>query len=119
MLRIPCPKCKESSYTSDVESFYSCPICGFIFSGKHGPDRRGESRIEKEISFVFSYKGKNFEARTIDFSQRGVGIKIHGRPPVATGNVLTLTVGDLCIIAKVTWVKRLTDKSLAGLAKLN
>jgi hypothetical protein len=119
MLRIPCPKCKDSSYTSDVESYNTCPICGFVFSGKYGSDRRSELRIEKEIPFVFSYKGQEFEARTFDFSQKGVGIKIHGGPPLSTGDALTLTVGDLCIIAKVKWVKRLTDKSLAGLAKLN
>jgi ribosomal protein S27AE len=119
MLRIPCPKCKESSYTADVESFNSCPRCGFIFSGKHGPDRRSESRTEKEISFVFSYKGNDFEARTNDFSEKGVGLKIVGKPPVVEGDVLTLSLGDLYIIAKVTWVRRLTDKSFAGLAKLN
>lgn len=119
MLRIPCPKCKENSYTSDVESFNSCPICGFVFSGKHGPDRRGESRKEKEIPFVFSYKGHDFDAITFDFSQKGIGIKIHGKPPVSTGDILNLFVGDLSIIAKVAWVKRITDKSLAGLAKLN
>lgn len=119
MLRIPCPKCEESSYTSDVESFKACPFCGFIFSGKHGPDRRTELRIEREIPFIFSYKGQDFEANTLDFSEKGIGVKIHGKPSVTIGDVLSFTLEDRQITAKVTWVKRVNDNSLAGLSKLN
>ncbi|NWF52140.1 MAG: PilZ domain-containing protein [Nitrospirae bacterium] len=119
MLRIPCPKCKESSYTSDVESFKSCPFCGFIFSGKYGPDRRIESRTEKEIPLFFSYKGQNFKANTLDLSNKGIGIKIYGKPSITNGEILKLILGECNITAKVMWVERLNDKSLAGLSKLN
>jgi hypothetical protein len=119
MLRIPCPKCGESSYTPDVESFNLCFYCGCVFSGKYGYDRRRESRIEREIPFVFSYRGQNLEARTFDFSERGVGVKIVGELPVTKGDVLNLTIGDLYITAMVMWVKKITRKSLAGLARLN
>jgi len=119
MLRIPCPKCHKTSYTSDVESFCSCTYCGFIFSGKYGPDRRQESRIEKLIPFVLSYQDRDFEARTSDLSEKGVGIKISDGPPVTIGDVLNLTIGDLSIMVKVMWVRRLSDGALAGLQRLH
>ena len=119
MLRIPCPKCKESSYTSDVESFKSCTVCGFIFSGKHGPEKRSEARIEKEIPFIFSHRGKDYEATTSDFSAGGIGIEIFGEIPITKDDVLTLTIRELCITARVMWIKKIPHKSLAGLSKLN
>ncbi|MGB9715673.1 MAG: PilZ domain-containing protein [Thermodesulfovibrionales bacterium] len=119
MLRIPCPKCKDISYTSDVESFKPCPVCGFIFSGKYGPDRRTELRVEREVPFIFSFRGQDFKANTIDFSEKGIGIKIHGKTSVTIGDVLSFTVEDRKITAKVTWVKRVNDNSLAGLSRLN
>lgn len=119
MLRIPCPKCKECSYASNLESFSSCPICGFIFSGKYGPDRRSETRIEKQIPFILTYKGKNLEAKTSDFSNGGIGIEIFGKVPVTKNDVLRFTIRDLCIKAKVMWIKKIPHKSLAGLSKLN
>lgn len=119
MLRIPCPKCKESSYISDVETFKACPVCGFVFSGKYGPDRRTESRVEKEIPFTLYYRGQDFEANTLDLSEKGIGIKIYGKPTVSTGDILNLTVGNTHITAKVTWIKRVNNTSLAGLSKLN
>jgi len=119
MLRIPCPKCHKTSYTSDVESFCSCTYCGFIFSGKYGPDRRQESRIEKLIPFVLSYQDRDFEARTSDLSEKGVGINIFGEPPITIGDVLSFTIGDLSLKAKVMWVKKLSDGALAGLLRVN
>jgi len=119
MLRIPCPRCNKTSYTPDVESFHVCPHCGFTFSGKYGPNRRREERIKQEIPFVFSYQGKNLEASTVDVSERGLGIKIFSDLPIATGDILNLTIGDLSVVAKVVWVKKLPDKILTGLSKVN
>jgi hypothetical protein len=118
MLRIPCPKCRKTSYTSDVESFYSCNYCGFKFSGKFGPDRRRETRVEKVISLVLSCQDQDFEARTSDISEKGIGIKISGRPSIITGDVLNLTVSDLSMAAKVMWIKKLSDGVIAGLQKI-
>lgn len=119
MLRIPCPKCHKISYTANVESFYSCNYCGFIFSGKYGPDRRRESRTEKVIPFAFSYQDRDFEARTFDLSEKGVGIKISGELPITIGDVVNLTIGDLSLMAKIMWVKKLSGGALAGLQRLN
>jgi hypothetical protein len=119
MLRIPCPKCHKVSYTTGVESFNSCTYCGFVFSGKFGPDKRSEPRVEQEIPFALSYQGQNFEASTADLSEKGVGIRIMGEPPIAVGDVLNLTIGNYSIAAKVMWVKKLPDKALAGLSRLN
>lgn len=119
MLRITCPKCRKTSYTPNVESFYSCNYCGFRFSGKYGPDRRQENRIRKIIPFVLSYQNQYFEASTLDLSEKGMGIKISGKPSISTGDVLNLTVGDLSLLAKVRWIKGLPHGSLSGLEKVH
>ena len=119
MLRIPCPKCRKTSYTSDVESFYSCNYCGFRFSGKYGPDRRRESRAGKVIPFVLSYEDQDFEASTSDISERGICIKISGKPPMIIGDVLNLVISGLPTAAKVMWIKKLSDGALAGLQRVH
>jgi hypothetical protein len=118
MLRIPCPKCRKTSYTSDVESFYSCNYCGFKFSGKHGPDRRQESRIEKVIPLILSYQDQDFEVSTSDISEKGIGIKISGGPSIIIGDVLNLSSSDLSMAAKVMWLKKLSNGAVAGLQKI-
>ncbi len=119
MLRLICPKCRKDSYSAGVESFSPCPYCGFIFSGKYGSDKRREERIKQEIPFGLSYQGQNLEASTVDLSEKGLGIKILGEPPLAGGDLIDFTIRDLYIKARVIWVKKLPDKSLAGLRRLN
>jgi ribosomal protein S27E len=118
MLRIPCPKCGTYVFISDAGSFIPCPQCGAIFSGKHGPDKRREPRIPKKINFSLSLEGRTYKAATSDLSAGGVGIQVFGRPPLAQGTLLTLPIGRPFIQAKVRWVKRLPDQSLAGLKKV-
>ena len=119
MLRLPCPKCRKASYTPDVESFNACPYCGLVFSGKYGSDRRRETRIEREIPFSLSCKGRDFEASTTDLSEGGVGIRIFGDPLLEIGDTVKVTIRDLSIVARVMWVKKLPDRAWAGLARLN
>jgi hypothetical protein len=119
MLRLICPKCEKDSYTAGVESFNPCPYCGTIFSGKYGLYTRCEDRIKQEIPFVFPYQGENFEAITVDLSEKGVGIKIFGEPLITEGDIIDFTIGNFQIMAKVMWVRKLSDKSLAGLRRLN
>ncbi len=119
MLRITCPKCRKTSYTPDVESFYPCTYCGFKFSGKYGPDRRRESRLGKRIPFVFSYRDKDFEASTSDLSETGVGIKISGSPTIKTGDVLNLAISDITMVAKVMWTSRLSRGTMAGFQRVH
>jgi len=110
MLRIPCPKCRRSYYTPDVESFHTCPNCGSLFSGKYGLNTRGEGRIKQEIPFAFSYQGDYLEASTVNVSEKGLDIRIFSDPPIATGDILNLTIGKLSVVAKVMRVKKLSDK---------
>lgn len=119
MLRLICPRCRKDSYSAEVESFSPCPYCGFIFSGKYGSDKRREDRIKHEIPFGLSYQGQNLEASTVDFSEKGLGIEIFSEPPVAIGDVIDLSIGDLQVRVKVMWIKKLPDKSLAGLKRTN
>ncbi|MCX5915369.1 MAG: PilZ domain-containing protein [Deltaproteobacteria bacterium] len=118
MLRIPCPKCGTYVFISDAGSFIPCPQCGAIFSGKHGPDKRKEPRTPKKINFSLSLGDRTYKASASDLSASGVGIKVFGRPPLARGEILTLPIKRPIMQAKVVWVKRLPDQSLAGLQKV-
>lgn len=119
MIRIPCPKCRKALYVLHVETFHPCPYCEFIFSGKYGPEKRREKRSRTKISFFFSFHGRTFEASTLDLSKNGVGIQILGKPPISKGAVLNLPIGDAAIDARIIWVKKLPNKVLAGLQRIN
>ena len=119
MLRLTCPKCRKDSYCAEVESFTPCLYCGTIFSGKYGLYTRCEERIKQEVPFVFPYQGENLEAITVDLSERGAGIKIFGDPLITEGDIIDFTIGDFQMRAKVMWVRKVPDKSLAGLRRLN
>ncbi|MBM4137600.1 MAG: PilZ domain-containing protein [Nitrospira sp.] len=119
MLRLVCPSCRKDSFSSEVESFKNCPYCGAKFSGRYGIDKRHKERKERELPVVFSYDNTSFQAQTIDFSDKGLGIKISGNPLLARGETIELTIGDLQIRAKIIWVKNLNDNAVAGLMKVN
>lgn len=119
MLRIPCPNCGKTFFASDVEAFQPCLHCGFVFSGKYGPEKRREKRTPKSISFSFSFQDRTFEASTFDVSETGVGIEILSKPPISKGDVLNLPIGDPPTDAEIRWVRELSDKSLVGLQKIN
>ena len=119
MLRIPCPKCHKIVYASDVEAFHPCSYCGFNFSGKYGPEKRREKRAPQKIPFLFSLQGRSFEASTFDLSENGIGIQIFGEPPISEGDVFRLPISDPAVDARIMWVKKGPDKSLAGLQKIN
>lgn len=118
MIRLICSKCKKASYTVAVESFNACGYCGFVFSGKYGSERRVEKRIKYEMSLIFSYQGQDIKARTMDFSDKGLGIKIFREAPMKTGDILGFSIGDHQIKAKVMWVTSHSDISLAGFRSL-
>lgn len=85
----------------------------------YAPDRRREHRVKNEIPFDFSYQERHFAANTIDLSEKGLCIKISGDISVDAGSALDLSIGDLRLKAKAVWMKRLPDKFLIGLQKLN
>lgn len=112
-----CPNCHKSSYSADEVSFHPCPYCGFKFSGKHGPEKRTEERTREEISLDVSYKGERFEARSRDFSSKGLSMNIFGEPSISEGDVLDFFIGDLMIKAKVIWLAKGENEAVAGLQK--
>jgi len=119
MVKYLCPKCGKNSYTTAEESFSPCPYCGFRFSGKYGSDRRHEERVREETAIVLACQGQHLDANTINFSQKGMGIKIGGEPPFLVGDTIDLSMSGLQIKAKVTWLNKLSNKSLVGLQRLN
>lgn len=110
MLRIPYSECEHLSYTKGIEFFNPCIFCGFVFSGKYGPNRRGEPRVKQEIPFSLFYQGQNYEATTSNLSEKGVGIKILGKPPIEVKDILNFIIGDLSIVARVIWVRNRLPK---------
>jgi hypothetical protein len=96
--------CNRDTYESAVETFKPCPYCGILFSGLHGRNKRGGTRIKKEISFVFPNNGQVLEARTINISERGLCIKIYGRISLSIGDILNLSVNGANVRAQIVWV---------------
>ena len=119
MFTLTCPKCQRNSYSSAEEFFLACPYCGFIFSGRFGPDRRNEERVRQEISFDFPCQEQVFKASTIDLSEKGLSVKISDELPVTEGDILNLSIENTQINAKVKWVHRLSATSAIGLLRLN
>lgn len=73
----------------------------------------------KVIPFVLSCQNQDFEASTLDFSEKGMGIKISGKPSIITGDVLDLAIGNLSLTAKVMWIRGLSAGAVAGLEKVH
>jgi len=73
----------------------------------------------KVIPFVISCQDQDFEASTLDISEKGIGIKISGRPPIVIGDILDLIISDFSMEAKVMWIKRLSNGALAGLQRVH
>ena len=104
ILRLTCPQCSKDSYSASVEKFKPCPYCGVLFSGKYGSEKRQQSRIKKEIPFIFSLNGQNIHACTMDVSDHGICLKVFGNPALPVGETLDFNVNDTNLRARVIWV---------------
>jgi PilZ domain len=100
-----------------VEKFKPCPYCGVLFSGKYGTEKRKQSRIKKEIPFVFAHNGQRVEACTMDVSDRGICLKIFGSPSLPVGETIDFKVNDINVKAQVMWFTNNSEvsSSLTGL----
>lgn len=103
--------CNRDAYNSSVDVFKPCPYCGILFSGKHGMDRRREARVQKEIPFVLTHKGQFLEASTINISEGGLCVKIHGGIPFSLGDVLNLHLNGSGFRARIAWAYSYPDES--------
>ena len=121
ILRLTCPGCKKDSYSASVESYKPCPYCGILYSGKYGIEKRNEFRLQKDTPIVFSYRGKNLEARTQNFSETGVCLEVEGKPSLTIGDIMEINFGDSLLNARIMWVFYHPEKTsaLTGLQLLN
>jgi hypothetical protein len=121
ILRLTCPGCKKDSYSASVESYKPCPYCGILYSGKYGIEKRNEFRLQKDTPIVFSYRGKNLEARTQNFSETGVCLEVDGKSSLTVGDIMQISVGDSLLNARIIWVFHHPEKTsaLTGLQLLN
>jgi hypothetical protein len=103
ILRLTCPECEKDSYSASAEAFKPCPYCGILFSGKYGSEKRKIVRMKKEIPVRFSYKGQKVEATTINFSDKGLSLKIFGTPSLPVGDIMELNIGDAAVRAQIMW----------------
>jgi len=119
MNSLTCPRCRKNSYSSSEASFLVCPYCGFKFSKKYGAEKRLEERVRQQIPFTFSYHEQNFEASTLDVSEKGLSVEIFGEPLVTVSDIIGFSIRDDQIKAKVRWIAKSQHKSRMGLQKLN
>lgn len=117
ILRLICPHCNKDSYSASADIFKPCPYCGILFSGKYGVEKRKGYRIQKEIPVRLSCKEQKFEAQTINFSKKGLCLKLSGDPYFPIGEILDLNIQDAKIKAQLVWISNNPDVSvvMAGL----
>jgi len=113
IVRLTCPECRKNSFSASVEAFKPCPYCGILFSGKYGSEKRNDNRINREIPFLLSYKGKNLEASTLNVSSTGLSIKIFGRHTLPVGDTMDLDVGNSRVKTEVMWTFSDPDSAIA------
>jgi hypothetical protein len=119
MLKQLCQTCGKYCYSADENSFSQCPYCGIRFSARLGPDKRCEVRHKKEMTIVLNCGGREFEARSTDFSKCGTGVMIFGEIIPAVGETVQLSATAPYMKAKVMWINKLSDRSLVGLRKVS
>jgi len=119
MNSLTCPRCRKNSYSSYEASFLVCPYCGFKFSKKYGAEKRLGERVRQQIPFTFSYHEQNFEASTLDVSEKGLSVEIFGEPLVTVSDIIGFSIRDNQIKAKVRWIAKSQHKSRMGLQILN
>ena len=61
----------------------------------------------------------SYKANTVDFSEKGLSIKILDDLPIKEGDTVELTIGDNKVKAKVIRTNKQFDKSTVGLQRLN
>jgi hypothetical protein len=113
ILRLICPRCNKDSYSASADIFKPCPYCGILFSGKYGVEKRNEYRIQKEINVTLSTEHQDFEAKTINFSEKGLCIQLSGNPALPPGDVFNLNIYDSRIKARLLWITNKPDVPLA------
>jgi len=113
IVRLTCPECSKNSYSASVESFKPCPYCGILFSGKFGSEKRNDDRISREIPLLFSYKGKNLEASTLNVSSTGLSIKMFGQYALPVGDIMELDVGNSRVKTEIMWTFSDPDSAVA------
>jgi hypothetical protein len=104
ILRLICPSCNKDSYSASAEIFKPCPYCGILFSGKYGVEKRKEYRIQKEFPVTLFCKHQNLEAKTMNFSEKGLCLKLSGSPSLPVGDVLDLNIHNSKIKAQLVWM---------------
>src|SRR5208283_77628 len=117
MFRLVCPQCAKTSYSANEVSYMACPYCGCKFSGKHGSERRQEERFRKETAIVLTYDGKQLEAKSVDFSRKGLKVEVFNGTKLTAGGAINFLMDGVLITAKIKWVDNLFDKSVAGLER--
>lgn len=117
ILRLICPRCNKDSYSASAEIFKPCPYCGILFSGKYGVEKRKEYRIKKEMPLKLSCREQNFDAQTINFSEKGLCVKLYDDPRFPVGDTLDLNIEDAKIKAQLIWIVNKPELSevIAGL----
>ena len=119
MYSIRCPVCNQTTFSPEDEPFDTCFNCGTVFSGKYGRSKRRKERVKKGSRLTIPFKGKSYEAQTIDISDNGVSVRIPGNPEVAIGDMLEFFLGSQQVQTKVVRIQRFPDRIVIGLERLD
>lgn len=77
---------------------------GNHIGGKYRIQKRNEVRLKKEVPFALLQKERYMNARTMNVSKNGLGIKIPGNISLPVGDIVDLKVNGLDVKARVVWV---------------
>ena len=116
-----CPQCDKLSYTAAEEVYSPCPYCSFIFSGRHGSDKRVIPRIETKENFTLQINKKKYHANTVNISETGVCIEADKKVPLTSSKLLGLNIPylNLKTRAKIVWIDKSGPTYLAGLKMIH
>jgi hypothetical protein len=116
-----CPQCEKVSFTAAEEVYSPCPYCSFIFSGRHGSDKREIPRIETKEKFTLQINSRKYPANTVNISETGVCIQADKKVPLTSSKFLSLTIPylNLKTRAKIVWIDKSGQTYLAGLKMIH
>lgn len=107
MLKINCQRCRSEFYTASPATVKVCPYCGFTLDVTE-PARREEERAEIDRDCVLLKGTLRLDARAVDISKKGLGVKLAGSVPFGINDTVHVIIKDFDIDAnaKVVWIRK-------------
>lgn len=104
MISSNCPRCKSDFHSTVKREKIDCPYCGYAFSNE-AQVRRMDERTMVQSDCKLLLGGAWREAKTIDISASGLGVKIMWPELLKVGKSIRVKVDDFSIDANadIVW----------------